>query len=732
MPHSSLSLCAASPLLAQEGSLAGTVRTSDGVPLPQIVLTLAGPAGTRTTVTGPEGRYRAAALAAGSYVVSAEAPGLVAAGSPRGPVGAGEALFDLVLSPAAVREHVLVSATGSQATAGRSATPSPSSTASASTSARASSTLSLLQDLPGIATARTGPVGAQGSVFVRGGESRFARVLVDGVPVNQPGGAYDFGGTLPLEYERVEVVRGAVSSLYGTDALAGVVHFVSRRGATSPPSLRLEGEGGGTSGGADQAATAGRAGAFDWNLRPAAAARRTTSAPNTAFEQTAGALSLGATVGSAGTLRLVARADSSETGTPGQTAFGRPDLDATFERDDRVGGASFRWAGARVSHQLRAGLAQTRQLSLNPLDSGSFTPSYGGVSAPFPQSDFTNPLGFQTDLDRASFGYQAETQVGTRHLLTLGGDVERETGELGSRADEEMLSPTRTNVGGYLQDRVVLGERVYATLGARVEHNDSFGTKVVPRAAVAWRVVPGTDATTLRGRGGAGIKEPDFYQSYGLSFFAKGNPDLLAERSRTFDVGVEQRLFDGRVAVDATSLPPPYFDQIAYTLVDPATFQGSYTNLGETRARGLELELDRGAHARADAVRPLHVTDGEVIVSTSDFDPVYAVGAPLLRRPGTRAASRPLDEGRVTLGATLVAVGKRADSDFAGLGLTENEGYTRIDARARVRRDAAAGGVRRRREPGRPRVHGGARLSRHRTRRACRAALPDGPAVRVG
>ncbi len=87
----------------------------------------------------------------------------------------------------------------------------------------APSLLPLLQDVPGVATARTGQTGQQGSIFVRGGESRFARVLVDGVAVNQPGGAYDFGSALPFELERVEVVRGAASSLYGGDALAGVV-----------------------------------------------------------------------------------------------------------------------------------------------------------------------------------------------------------------------------------------------------------------------------------------------------------------------------------------------------------------------------------------------------------------------------------------------------------------------------------------------------------------------------
>jgi outer membrane cobalamin receptor len=679
-----LSLLFAGTALAQDGSLTGTVRTSDGVPLPQLVLTLAGPSGLRTAVTGPEGRYRASGLAAGAYTLSAETPGLVAGGPREATVGAGEARLDLVLSPAPVREQVLVSATRSEAAASTLGSAVSVLDRERIDERAATSTLTLLQDLPGVATARTGAVGAQGSLFVRGGESRFARILVDGVPVNQPGGAYDFGSALPLEYERIEVVRGATSSLYGTDALAGVVHFVTRRG-DGPASVRLEGEGGADDWWRGQAATAGHSGGLDWN---AGLQRLQTDneTPNSAFEQTAGALSLGTAVGSAGTLRLVVRTESSETGTPGQTAFGRPDLDATFERDDRVGGASFRWAGARVSHLVRAGLAQSRQLSLDPIDSGSYTPAFGSTTGSFPLSDFTNAEGFQNDTDRASFGYQAEAQVAARHLLTAGADLERETGELGSRADDELLSPKRTNVGAYLQDRVVLGDRVYATLGARVERNDSFGTEVVPRASVAWRVVPGTDATTLRASGGAGIKEPDFYQSFGLSFFAKGNPDLEAERSRTFDAGIEQRAFAGRLAIAATYFHHRYLDQIAYALVDPSTFEGTYVNLGETRARGLELEVTAAPTPALALSAHYTLTDAEVVVSTSDFDPVYAVGRPLLRRPKHQGGlSARFTSGRLTLGATLVSVGTRADGDFLGLGLTENEGYTRIDARARVR-----------------------------------------------
>lgn len=678
-----LSALLAGPALAQEGSLVGTVRTADGAVLPHVVLTLRGPNGARTVVTGPEGRYHAV-LPAGAYTATAETPGLVPTGSNQASVAAGETRLDLVLGPAALREQVVVSATRSEAAVSTLGTTVSALDRDHIEERAAASTLSLFQDLPGVATARTGGLGSQGSLFVRGGESRYARVFVDGVPVNQPGGAYDFGNAVPLEWERIEMVRGAASSLYGTDALAGVVQFVTRRGQ-GDRSGTLEAEGGEDDWMRFLGSTSGSSGAFDWNVGLQYLSTDNQE-PNNAFEQTAGAASLGTRVGDRGALRLILRADGSETGTPGQTLYGRPDLDATVERDDRVAGASFHWAGDRLSHELRAGLALTRQLSLNPLDSGPYVPTYGDLTGAFEFFDFTNPLGFQNDTDRLSLGYQAEAQAGSRHLLTAGAEVEHESGELGSRADDELLTPSRTNFGVYVQDRVVLGERVYATIGGRVEHNDSFGTKVVPRAAVAWRVRPGADATTLRASGGAGIKEPDFFQSFGVSGGAIGNPDLEPERSRTFDVGVEQRLLGGRLSAAATYFHHDYLDQIAFTLTDPVNFLGTYTNLGKTRAQGVELELQ--AAPTPALLLSAHYTylDGEVIVSSSDFDPVYAVGQPLLRRPKHQGGlSARWTAGRVSLGATLVAVGDRADSDFATLGLQANEGYTRIDARARVR-----------------------------------------------
>jgi len=168
------------------------------------------------------------------------------------------------------------------------------------------------------------------------------------------------------------------------------------------------------------------------------------------------------------------------------------------------------------------GFASSDQLSRNPLDSGSYTPRYGDVIGAFPLSDFPT-RGLPERHDRLSLGYKAEIQAGPRNIVTAGIDLEHESGEIGNRS-EELLSPERSNAGAYVQDRLALGERTFITLGGRVESNDSFGTRFVPRGAVAFRLRRGANATTVRASAGAGIKEPTFLESFGLSFFARGNP----------------------------------------------------------------------------------------------------------------------------------------------------------------------------------------------------------------
>jgi vitamin B12 transporter len=347
-----------------------------------------------------------------------------------------------------------------------------------------------------------------------------------------------------------------------------------------------------------------------------------------------------------------------------------------------VGGLELRTTRGRVSQALRAGLATTQQLSLNPVDSGAYVPTDGEREGAFTVFDFPSPGGFQNDTERLSAGYQLDAQAG-RHLLTGGIDVERETGALGTRG-EGLLEPSRTNLGLYAQDRLVLGGPAYLTFGGRFERNDSYGTRAVPRAALAVRLRGWEDATTLRVSAGAGIKEPDFFQSFGASFFARGNPELKPERSRSFDVGVEQRLFGDRLRATATAFHHDYRDQIAFQIVDFTTFEGTYVNLGRTRARGIELEAEAALTAGLTVSAEYTYLDGTILVSGDSFDPVYEAGQGLLRRPRHSASlSARGRAGRLSGGLSLMLVGRRTDSDFLGLGLTGNPGYARLDARVR-------------------------------------------------
>jgi vitamin B12 transporter len=140
------------------------------------------------------------------------------------------------------------------------------------------------------------------------------------------------------------------------------------------------------------------------------------------------------------------------------------------------------------------------------------------------------------------------------------------------------------------------------------------------------------------------------------------------------------------VKVDATVFHHQYRDQINYQVVDPSTFQGTFVNLGETRAQGLELSAEAAPLTNLRLFAQYTFLDGEVQVSGDAFNPVYAAGRSLLRRPRHQGSfSASIGGARVSAGGTVVLVGRRADSDFLNLGLEENEGYARVDLRARVR-----------------------------------------------
>ena len=192
-------------------------------------------------------------------------------------------------------------------------------------------------------------------------------------------------------------------------------------------------------------------------------------------------------------------------------------------------------------------------------------------------------------------------------------------------------------------------------------------------------------ATRLRASVGRGIKEPLFIQSYSPSPSFLGNPDLAPERSRGYDIGIEQRFARDRAAIEATYFANHFDDLISLGPFDPVTFDAQYENIGETRASGLELAGTALLSAGLRVGGGYTLLDSKVIRSISS-SPIFAPGRQLYRRPrhsGSISAS--YTHARVSVAVGGVFVGSRPDSDFNFPAITSNDRYATWNASGEVR-----------------------------------------------
>ena len=547
------------------------------------------------------------------------------------------------------------------------------------------SSIDLLRTIPGVVAVRAGGVGNLTGVFVRGGESTYNKVLLDGMPLNEPGGSFNFASLSPENIERIEVLRGAHSALFGSDAMASVIQLFSVRPESGRPRINLTLDGG-TYDTAHIAAGAGaRSGGLEYSIF---GSRLQTDNREPNNKNTTSTVSGNATrtLTSGASLRFLGRGEFGRTGTPGTTAFGRADMDAFFRhRDGSFLGGWNQPIGSRVTQQTSYSHIITKYRSTNLISDPPYTAVFGNLVAAFPSSDFLYDS--ETELVRHHFEYRADAVVGRNQVLTAAFAYDGERGVLTDhRSAAEPQRPERNNTGTTIQYEGS-AERVSVVAGIRFENNGSFGFYAAPRVAVSWLLNSGNaelGATRVRGSVGRGIKEPLFIQSYSPSPFFLGNPDLAPERSRGFDIGVEQRFAADRASVEVTYFANRFDDLISLGPADPRTFTARYENIGETRASGIELggtAVAGGFHIAAGYT----YLDSKVVRSISS-SPIFAPGRQLYRRPrhsGSLQAS--YSAGRVTVGLGGVFIGSRVDSDFNFPTISSNEGYATWNASGEVR-----------------------------------------------
>jgi len=678
---------------AGPGTISGSVLDPKNNPIPRATVRLLDGSGAERarSLTNTQGEFKFTGLAEESYSLAAELVGFESLTRRARP--GEEVRLQLALAP--VREQVVVSATRTEA---------PSGQLGASTSVvfegeleqrRVLPVSEALRALPGAAVARTGGYGASTSLFIRGGESDHNKVYLDGIPLNEAGGAFEWSVLMADNIERVEFVRGPQSALFGSDAMAGVVQLFTRRGPaeSARPRITLGGEGGNQDTWRANANLSGAAGLFDYSL---SWARFSTDnrEPNSAFHETSLSANFGLELSERTQVRAVVRGELGRVGTPGQTAFGRPDLDSFLRRRDASAGLALHDQTAGFWEQrLRYSFAQSRQLSRNLLADPPFTPAFDGSTAPFEFFDFT--FDFLNHMRRHQLSYQSDWRAGApgrragMHVFTFAFEWDREQGFLGDRLTPGgEVNARRDNFGWVFQHQALWG-RFFLTNGVRIEDNESFGTSAVPRTSLAYYLRRGGGAvgvSKLKFNFGLGIKEPSLLESFSIGPFAFGNPELRPERARSFDFGVEQRLWHDRAKLEVNWFDNRFRDLIAFEITSFVPFTGTFFNIGRSKAKGSELILEVAPGGGLRARGHYTFLDSQVTESGTVFDPVFEEGNRLFRRPKHSGAVEVYwDWRRVSVSSTTLFVGRRTDSDFALLGLTSSEGYTRWDASAAYR-----------------------------------------------
>lgn len=464
----------------------------------------------------------------------------------------------------------------------------------------------ILRTVPGISVSRSGNVGGITSVFMRGASSGNTLVLIDGVEVNDaaaPGGAFNFGSLTTDNIERIEVLRGSQSLLYGSRALGGVINIITKKGA---PGFKASGT-----------AEYGSFGTVRANVNLSGGTGRLTYSLSGGVYSTDGISAADKRDG-----------NSEKDGLDDYTVSGRAgarltdfaeidghfrlvDSEAEFDTFDFFLGRVIDGDNLNDSTEFEAGGSLTLKL-LDGMIEGIFK---GGRWSLDRDSIENGERNIASLGKRREFSFQGNLYLGDDNVLTVGAEREKTV------MDFTFFSPFGNfpTAGGanldsfYTQFQTTLFDALTLTAGVRHDDHSTFGGATTFRFTGAYNNE--ATATTLRGSYGEAFKAPSLFDLFDPF---SGNPGLLPEENESWDMGIEQRFLSGRVTASAT-----YFNVDTVNLIgfDFVLFRSD--NVNASRARGVELSLE---------VRPvggLGLSANYTLTSTRDM----ATGARLVRRP---------------------------------------------------------------------------------------------------
>src|SRR3989441_4153067 len=423
-----------------------------------------------------------------------------------------------------------------------------------------------LRTVPGASVVTTNAYGSQTSLFLRGGESDYVKVLIDGVPQNAPGGAYDFANLTTDNVERIEVVRGPASVLYGSDAMTGVVQIFTREGR-----------------GAAHGSVAVTGGTYGSNA---------VDATLTGGGERAG-YAVGLSRFSSDGVYSIDNQYRNEV-LSGRVRV-RPDERTDAALSLRYGDALYHFptdgGGAVVSnnqHQIDRG--PSIGLDLGHRFSGRVE---GRLTADWHRDNSQYAIGPNSPADTTTFPYSSSdwvTRTGldarlnvtlaARDVITVGGALERQAMN-GTTLD---MPRSRNDGAVYVQGVSPLERLVGLAVGARLEDNQRFGTYATYRIGMSLRIAGGTRAI---GSVGTGFKEPSFYENFATGF-VRGNPNLRPEHAVNLETGLEYRGLGRTLTARATYFHQRFRDLIQYSGTPAGPDSVNYSNRSEEHTSELQ------------------------------------------------------------------------------------------------------------------------------------------------
>ncbi|MCC6918680.1 MAG: TonB-dependent receptor [Alphaproteobacteria bacterium] len=442
----------------------------------------------------------------------------------------------------------------------------------------------LLRDIPGLAVSRAGTVGGFTEVRIRGAEADHTLVLIDGMEASDPFyGQFDFASLIADEVARVEVLRGQQSALYGSDAIGGVINYITLSGREAP-GVRGRTEGGSFGSYAASARAAGYADGFDYAV--SAGYQHTDGVPTARF----GTRDIGAANAAVSgrfsyevtenfRLRAIGRYARVKADVNDQEFdFASPTYGFVIDSDDDYTNRMlYGLVGADLS---LLGGAWTHALSVQGTDARRRGYSGGAFD-------------YGDDGSRIKGSYVTAYHFGNdrvRHTLTGAADFERET----FRNRGAFLSPAQSaersteNTGLVAQYDLLVGETIGVGVAVRYDDNNRFDDATTYRLQASFLLDSGT---RLHAATGSGTKNPGIFELYGFDpANFQGNPDLKPEHSRGWEAGVAQRLLGGRIVLDVTYFSSTLTDEI-YTDFSGFPISTPRNRTTESEQDGVEISM---------------------------------------------------------------------------------------------------------------------------------------------